>query len=123
MVVTYDKFGRTWNNRKIVWIKSMSCNREALYRWSLDNDGNRKLIYDKKNGMYDRNGSYIKETFIDTIPALEGQDEKGNPVENTWQKFPNTENALEFLNSITPNGFINQSNNLNELYDDDILIV
>ena len=129
MVCVKDKFGRTWKNRNIVWIRSANCAREALYRWGM-RDGERVLIYDNKNGMYDKQGYHVKETKIEILPALEGKDEKGRPVPGTWERFPRTDEALSFMKSITPNGFstqasvtdVNDPSEYDDGYDDDILI-
>lgn len=124
MPVTYDKFGRTWKGRKIVWIRSANCARLALYRWVRDNNGKRKLIYDRKHGMYDKDGYHIQETRIEIVPALEGQDENKKPVKGTWERFPDTDEACSFKKSITPTGYINQTevSNVNEFDDEEILI-
>ena len=123
-MVVYDKFGRTWDGRKIVWIRSSSCARLALYRWDVQ-EGQRKLIYDKKRGMYDKNGYHIKEMHVNMVPALEGKDEDGHPVPDTWERFPDTEEAYAFTMSIAQNGIINQKqenvDNFDE-YDEEIMI-
>jgi len=123
----YDKFGRTWKGRKIVWISSVNAARLALYKWVVS-DGKRKLVYDRKHGMYDKDGYHIKETRVDIIPALEGKDEQGKPVPETWERFPDTEEAWLFRKSITPNGYVTQiddSGSINDFdneYDEEILI-
>ena len=92
-MVQPDKFGRTWKGRKIVWLKSVNCSREALYRWSTTiEDGKRKnkLVYDKKNGMCDEQGHDVRETRVELIPALEGK------VEGTWERFPDTDDVPSF---------------------------
>lgn len=103
----YDKLGRTWKGRKIVWIKSSNNARLALYRWVF-RDGKKKLIYDKKRGMYDKDGYHIQEMRVDIIPALEGRDKNKNPIPKTWERFPNTDEACSFIKSITINGIANQ---------------
>jgi hypothetical protein len=100
----------------------------ALYRWGRDKDGNPKLFYDRKHGMYDYKGNHIKETLIEIIPALEGCDENGKPVEGTWERFPDTRETWVFKKSITPTGYVNQieASNINdfdnEIDDEEILI-
>jgi len=127
MPVVYDKFGRTWKGRKVVWIRSANCARLALYRWGRDKDGNRKLIYDRKRGMYDEDGYHIKETRIEIVPALEGRGEDGKPVEGTWERFPDTDEAWSFKKSITPTGYktqvdVSDANDFDNEFDEEILI-
>ena len=126
-MVFYDKFGRTWKGRKIVWIRSANCSSLALYRWA-DRDGKRVLVYDKKRGMYDKDGYNVKETRIDIIPALEGRDKDGRSAPGTWERFPDTEEAYKFIKSITQNGLANQEQenivvtDFNDEYDEEIII-
>ena len=117
-MVSYDKFGRTWKGRKIVWIKSANCARLALYRRVIRED-KKMLIYDKKRGMYDKDGYHIRDMVIEMIPALEGKDKYGKPVPNTWEKFPDTDEAYNFTRSITQNGIVNQEiENSSDFYDE-----
>ena len=117
-MVVYDKFGRTWKGRKIVWIRSANCARLALYRWVV-RDGKQKLVYDKKRGMYDKDGYHIKDERIEIIPALEGVGKDGRPVPGTWKRFPNTEEAYVFAKSITQNGIANQESGNASDFDDE----
>ena len=105
-MVVYDTFGRTWKGRKIVWIKSANSSRHALYRCVV-RDGKKRLIYDKKRGMCDKDGCHIKEPKISIIPALEGVGKNGLPEPGTWERFPDTEEAHNFTKSITQSGFVN----------------
>jgi len=114
----YDMFGRTWNGRKIVWINLSNCSRRALYNWVVRDD-KRVLVYDKKHGMYDKNGYHIKEMKIDILPALEGKDENGKPEPGTWERFPETKEALSFQKSITQTGYVNQTDDSSSINDFD----
>lgn len=92
-MVHFDKLGRTWKGRKIVWLRSVNCAREALYKWVIINEDGvikHKLVYDKKTGMFDEHGFNVKETRIELIPALEGK------TEGTWERFPDTEDVPSF---------------------------
>ena len=124
-MVFYDKFGKTWKGRKIVWIRSSNSSGLAHYRLDY-RDGKKVFIYDRKNGTYDKKGRHYQYMYIDIIPALEGQDDKGNPVPNTWELFPNTEDANSFKKSITRNGTTHGSENydlsdFDEEFDEDII--
>lgn len=107
----YDKMGRTWNGRKIVWLRSANCSRLAYYR-RVKKDSGWKLVYDKKRGMYDKKGNNVKETTVEIIPALEGVDDNGLVVNGTWEFFPDTKEAWSFCKSITPNGYVSQENDI-----------
>lgn len=105
-MVFYDKLGRTWNNRKVVWIRRANACRFANYDL-LNSFGGTILTYTNKGksliknskGMYDKNGIHIQEAVFETIPALEGMlDGKPNP--GTWEHFPNTEDALLYMETI-----------------------
>lgn len=101
-MVQPDKFGRTWKGRKIVWLRLANCSREAHYKWiTVNEDGkhSRKLVFDKKNGMCDKYGNNVRETLIETVPALEGK------IEGTWDQFPNTDDANDFKKTLTFNGY------------------
>lgn len=123
----YDKFGRTWKGRKIAWIRSSNCATLALYKWVIKDD-KRVLVYDRKRGMYDKDGYHIQEMRIDILPVLEGKDERGNPVPGTWERFPDTKEAVAFQKSITKTNYvthIEDSNSVNDFdseYDEDIII-
>lgn len=105
MVVLTDKFGRTWKGHNIVWIKSVNCAREALYRWVIK-DGERHLIYDKKRGMCDYKGIDVRESKVELVPALEGKEVK------EWEYFPNIKEAILFKKTLTYNGYVETSNNV-----------
>jgi len=110
-MVKADKFGRTWKGRKIVWLRSSNCAREALYKWiTLYEDGEKvnKLIYDKKNGMCNKSGYNIRKTVIEIIPALEGK------TEGTWDPFPDTNDAYDFKKTLTFKGYVNISSNVED---------
>lgn len=118
-MVLPDKFGRTWKNRDIVWLRSANCNRPALYRW-VGRGTDRKLIYDKLNGFCDKNGKDVRETLINIVPALKGNEE------NTWEHFPDTDEAINFKNTLTYDGYLNQENpdiDFDEEFDEDIVII
>lgn len=102
-----DKLGRTWKGRDIVWLRQAKCARQALYRWVGKGD-DRKLIYDKLNGFCDKNGNDVRETLVDIIPALKG-DEDGK-----WDFFPTTDEAQSFKDTLTYHGYINNVNDNDE---------
>lgn len=125
-MVQSDKFGRTWKGRKIVWLRSVNCAREALYKWiTVNEDGKkvRKLVYDKQNGMCDKYGHNVKETRIEIVPALEGK------TEGTWERFPDTDDAYDFKKTLTFNGFSNinadveEANEFDNEYNDEEIMV
>ena len=103
-MVISDKFGRKWKNRDILWIRVAKCSRKATYRWVTYNN-ERKLIYDKLNGYFDKKGNDVRNTFVELVPVLKGK------KEGTWDPFPNTEEATCFKKSITINGYVNQDIN------------
>ena len=118
-MVVYDKLGRTWQGKKIVWIKYIDSSRMALYRWVI-RDGERKLVYDKKQGMCDYKGVDVRDSNIELVPALEGKDGTG------WQPFPNTKEATYFKKSLTRDGFVevvemneNELNDFDDEYEDE----
>jgi hypothetical protein len=105
MVVLKDKFGRKWKGHNIVWIRSINCSREALYRWVVRN-GESHLIYDKKRGMCDYRGFDVRESKFKLVPALEGKEGK------EWVDFPNTKEANDFKKTLTYNGYAETSNDV-----------
>ena len=125
-MVQPDKFGRTWKGKKIVWLRSTNCSGKALYKWiTLYEDGKsiRKLVYDKKNGMCDKQGYNVQETRFEIVPALEGK------IEGTWERFPDSEEAYNFKKTLTFNGYstiiskVEEVNEFDNEYNDEEFIV
>lgn len=126
-MVLYDKLGRTWKKRKVVWVRRSNACRCADYTM-LNSNGGYKLTYSDKGkslirdrkGMYDSNGIHVQDTFIETIPALEGVGEDGKPSHGTWEHFPSTFEAESFIQTIKENSKTTDyniicSNNNNEI--------
>jgi hypothetical protein len=86
--VCVDKLGRTWKGNKIGWITVANSSNLAQFSWKKSKDDNKmKLVKDRKNGMYDYMGNWVKNTSFEKKPVLL-LDEKNN-----WQHFPGTEEA------------------------------
>jgi len=117
-MVSSDKFGRTWKNREIVWLHTANCDRPALYRWVVNGTG-RKLIYDKRNGNCDKNGKDVREIVVEIVPALKGKEE------GTWEYFPDTNEAQNFKNTLTYDGYCQDKSvdDFDEEFDENIIIL
>jgi len=90
MPLTKDIYNREWEGKKIGWINVINNARMAEYSWKR-RDGRMKLVYDKRNGMYDYKGRHIKE------PAFERRAVLINPdLKQGWEHFPNTEEAQSY---------------------------
>ena len=100
----YDKLGRTWNNRKIMWIRKISASGRGKYTMEKRDDVN-KLTYDIKNGFYDKNGKNIRESYLEIVPVLEKLDNNQKPILNEWENFPNTKESYEYKKYINFEGY------------------
>ena len=100
----YDKLERTWNNQRVMWIRRVSSARFAKYSIEKRETGN-KLVYNMRNGYYDKNGRNIRETYVDIVPVLEKLDENRQPILDTWEHFPDTKESEEFKNYIHFEGY------------------
>ena len=94
MPLVVDPRGRTWDGKQIGWIRVINNARYAEYSWKRV-DGRRKLVYDKKHGMYDYKGRHIKDPAYETRPVLINPETKMG-----WEHFPNTEDAQEYAYSL-----------------------
>lgn len=108
----YDKLQRTWNNRRIMWIRHVSSARFAKYTIEKKDIGN-KLVYNMRNGYYDEKGRNVKDVYVDMVPVLEKLDDYNRPIINEWEHFPDTKEANEYKNYIRFEGYAN-SNTQNE---------
>jgi hypothetical protein len=101
----YDILQRTWNNRKIAWIQSVSSARFAKYSIEKREIGN-KLIYNERNGYYDKRGKNVRDVYVRMVPVLEKLDSNNKPVVNEWVHFPDTKEANEYKSYISIEGNI-----------------
>lgn len=108
----YDKLQRSWNNRRIMWIRRVSSARFAKYSIEKRDIGH-KLIYNMRNGYYDEKGRNVKDVYVDMVPVLEKLDEQNKPIINEWEHFPDTKEANEYKNYIQFEGYAD-SNTQNE---------
>ena len=96
-MVVCDKFGRTWEGRNILWVRYIDSSRKALYRW-VNRNGERVLLYDKRNGMCDYRGVDVRDSRVELIPVLQKKNENG------WEDFPSTKEAMSFKKTLSYNG-------------------
>lgn len=99
-MVVCDKFGRTWEGKKILWLRSTDSSRKALYKW-VNRNGDRVLVYDKRHGMCDYRGIDIRDSRVELVPVLQKKNEEG------WEEFPSTKEAVSFKKTLSFNGYVN----------------
>jgi hypothetical protein len=107
-MVNKDPLGRKWENKPIVWIRQSVYIRPE-YRYEKVGKKN-KLIFDAKNGMYDKWGRFVKNAYYNEVPVLLNKD-------GTWEEFPDDDLAKMFKWELKMKKKINGKKGTQELCD------
>ena len=108
-----DKYGRKWNGRNVRWVRTAMTGNMASYRWGVNKNGERSLIFDSR-GMLDRYGYNVKNSKVELRPVLEGK------YGESWEPFPDTDDAQKFKKSLRYTSVV--SINDDDYGDDDIIV-